>query len=288
MNRLKNFIRNINYLTKHSLWDQREEDILYLTNKIIDDVGYDYGLNKDGKINVLNTDETMKLLEEETISFVRIGDGELRIIGGEDQPFQRYEKEIAERLKHILSGQQKNLYVGLNYAYFSCFPFDYERRNAYDFRCVLRQLCNPNNIYIDAGVTCAQIPFVSKEIASPYVERWKHLFFGKDITIICGDHILDDYSYDIFALAKTKKFIYGSRRNAWDDHARLMQEIISTASKEEILVFILGMAGKVMIPELVDKGYTCWDVGHLAKYYEAYMTDMHWSKENTINFYKPD
>ena len=35
-------MRNINYLTKHSLWDQREEDIVYLANKILDDVQYEY------------------------------------------------------------------------------------------------------------------------------------------------------------------------------------------------------------------------------------------------------
>ena len=43
-----------------------------------------------------------------------------------------------------------------------------------------------------------------------------------------------------------------------------------------------------MIPELMNYGYTCWDVGHLAKYYNAYMSEMVWTKEARAEFYAPD
>lgn len=288
MGRISNLFRNINYLSKHSLWDQREEDILYLTNKIIDDVGYDYGLNFDNKIKVLDFDNTFELLEKTQKSFVRIGDGEIRLINGENQPFQIYEEEIADRLKSVLRVQQENLYVGINYSYYSHFPFDYERRNAYDFRCSMSKLCNHDITYIDAGVTCAKIPFAPRDVASEYVTRWKNMFKNKDIVIVCGWGVLDKLSYDVFEYANSKRFIYGLRKNSWDEHDRIMEEITSSVKKGELLVFILGMAGKAMIPDLVNIGYTCWDVGHLAKYYDAYMKNMIWDSENTKKFYMPD
>ena len=288
MGRISNLFRNINYLSKHSLWDQREEDILYLTNKIIDDVGYDYGLNFDNKIKVLDFDNTFELLEKTQKSFVRIGDGEIRLINGENQPFQIYEEEIADRLKSVLRVQQENLYVGINYSYYSHFPFDYERRNAYDFRCSMSKLCNHDITYIDAGVTCAKIPFAPHDVASEYVTRWKNMFKNKDIVIVCGAGVLDKLSYDVFEYANSKRFIYGLRKNSWDEHDRIMEEITSSVKKGELLVFILGMAGKAMIPDLVNIGYTCWDVGHLAKYYDAYMKNMIWDSENTKKFYMPD
>lgn len=48
------------------------------------------------------------------------------------------------------------------------------------------------------------------------------------------------------------------------------------------------MAGKAMIPEVADLGYVAWDVGHLAKSYNAFMTNMQVTPENIANFYAPD
>ena len=43
-----------------------------------------------------------------------------------------------------------------------------------------------------------------------------------------------------------------------------------------------------MIPEVTDMGYCAWDIGHLAKSYNAYMNNMQPTKENIKNFYAPD
>ena len=50
MGKIKNLLRNLNYLSKNSLWDQREKDIVYLTNKILDDVQYEYDLIDGGTV----------------------------------------------------------------------------------------------------------------------------------------------------------------------------------------------------------------------------------------------
>ena len=91
----------------------------------------------------------------------------------------------------------------------------------------------------------------------------------------------------MFEKARSKKFIYGPRINAWDEHDRLIGEI-KKVDKETTIVFILGMAGKAMIPEISEMGYTAWDVGHLAKSYNAYMTEMPITEENKSKFYAPD
>ena len=48
------------------------------------------------------------------------------------------------------------------------------------------------------------------------------------------------------------------------------------------------MAGKAMVPELTDCGYMCWDVGHLAKYYNAYMQGNVMTEDEIKAFYAPD
>ena len=59
--RIKNLVRNINYLTKHSLWDQREEDIVYLTEKILNDGIYEYGISDIEEIipHILTKEESL-------------------------------------------------------------------------------------------------------------------------------------------------------------------------------------------------------------------------------------
>ena len=43
-----------------------------------------------------------------------------------------------------------------------------------------------------------------------------------------------------------------------------------------------------MIPQLTEDGYMCWDVGHLAKYYDTYMHGKILSEDEIKKFYAPD
>ncbi len=292
MNRLKNFLRNINYLTKHSLWDQREEDIVYLTNKILDDGIYEYSLELDNykKLKILNKNESIKLILDSGKSFVRFGDGEIRLMQGLNQPFQKYEIEIVRRLYHILENPRKDILVALNREYYAsgythgnnCFL----RRNAYDFRCFLQKYCNSEAVYIDGACTFG-VWGDRSENSYLFWDKWKKAFKERTIAIVCGEHILDKLEYDVFELAKSKQFIYGPKKNAWDKHEEIIEKI-KQVDKQTIIVFILGMAGKAMIPEVTDLGYVAWDVGHLAKSYNAFMTNMQVTPENMANFYAPD
>ena len=292
MGRIKNFIRNVNYLTKHSLWDQREEDIVYLSNKILDDGIYEYNLDipEYKKIKIRDKKESLERIIETGKSFVRFGDGEVRLMMGLDQPFQRYEKELVDRLMDVLANPRDNLLVALNRDYYvPGYRFSrntFMRRNAYGFRMFFQSHCNLDTEYIDAACTFYSWGDRSKE-AYDFWAAWKNSFKGRDIVIVCGDHILDKLEYDVFEKARSKKFIYGPRINAWDEHDRLIEEI-KKVDIEATIVFILGMAGKAMIPEISEMGYIAWDVGHLAKSYNAFMTSMPITEENISKFYAPD
>jgi hypothetical protein len=292
MSRIKNFLRNINYLTKHSLWDQREEDIVYLSNKIIDDVAYEYEIARFEipKLMILDRTQTLDLIESTGKSFIRTGDGEINLMKGSDHSFLKYNKEVADILINALGHPKSNLLVGLNRDYFiPLAPIgdtDYGRRHAYDFRKFYLTHCDLNATYISSVCTSAPHNLSTAE-QQAYYDRWRNLFKDKDIVIVCGAGILDKLEYDVFELAKSKEFIYGLKTNAWDVHDELMEKILAVP-KEKLIVFILGQSGKAMIVQLADMGYTCWDVGHLAKYYNAFMTGMEWTAENTAKFYAPD
>lgn len=291
MTRVRNLIRNLNYLSKHSLWDQREEDIVYLTNKIIDDVSYEYGIEypSEKKINILSTDETMKVLETTTKSFVRTGDGEIALMRGENHSFQTYNEEIAQRLLSLLRNPPENILVGLNEGYFTpLFQYDnhkFYRRNAYEFREFYRKNCSTKVQYMDAACIGPLKNSQTQEKLFAHYDRWRKLFKDKELAIVCGEGILDEYEYDVFDMARSKVIISAPRTNAWSEHDKLIEKINQNIPQNVLIVFILGQAGKAMIPELSETGYVCWDVGHLAKYYNAVMREENWADSS---FFAPD
>lgn len=295
MSRIKNLIRNINYLTKHSLWDQREEDIIYLTNKILDDGIYEYDLKlpQYKKLKILNKEESIDTILTSGKSFVRMGDGEIRLMQGIDQPFQRYVPEIAEKLVELLQNSRDDILIGLNKNYyiphFRAERTDYDRRYAYEFRTFFDRNCDFNSIYIDGACTFTSVlGYVDNEDIRRFWEKWRAAFNGKKLVIICGEQLVEDMEYNIFDNAESIKYIYGPRKNAWDKHEEIINKI-KKENKDQLLIFILGMAGKAMIPEVTNLGYVAWDIGHLAKGYNAYMSRIELKTPDKIaDFYAPD
>lgn len=291
---IKTFIRNINYLRKNSLWDQREHDIVYLTDKILEDTAYEYGLSRvDGwGVKILNQEETLDLFEKEPKSFIRTGDGEIKLMMGQDQPFQKYEKEIADSLKQSLAVQRDDIYVGINRNYFIPLATQedssYYRRYAFEFRNFYKRVLNKNYTYIDATVTSCPIGIKRNEKYDQIFNRWKKLFANRNVIVVSGEGILNDFQYDIFELAQSKIVIDAPRVNAWDKKEYIVSNIRKYDCSSVLVVFILGMAGKALIPRLTDEGYMCWDVGHLAKYYDTYMSEREMTNNEKKRFYAPD
>lgn len=293
MNRFMILLKNINYLTKHVLWNQREEDIVYLSNKIIDDIIYEYNIRPEGYhfFDIMNVWDSIDYISSNNKSFVRFGDGEINLMKGMSQPFQEFDKELVERLYRTLAQNDDNLAVGINRDYYV--PLfceqgrDYNRRHAYDFRCFFSKYCNKDRTYLDGSFTFWNFGEHSKE-SELFWNKWKNMFRGKKIAIVSGTGVLDKLEHDVFELCSEKIYIYGPNKHAWREHDRIIAEIKDTVGKDYILVFILGMAGKAMIPETTQMGYISWDIGHLAKSYDAYMKNVEYTQENIANFYAPD
>ena len=108
---------NIWYIIKNDL-EKKEEDLIY---QIKDEVLEECALELDDikkqdilKLNILNGPDTLEKLKNEPKSFSRLGDGEIHIIEGKDQPFQEYDPLLARKMVDILSKSRDDVYVGLN------------------------------------------------------------------------------------------------------------------------------------------------------------------------------
>lgn len=294
MGRIKNLIKNLKYLLNNNLEQQREDDIYYLTEKILSDVNYEYSIDlTDEKIKVLSKKDSLDLIMSSNKSFVRMNDGEIKLMKGFSQPFQKYEKDIVDKLFELLGNDDENIVVGINRDYFTSqrdlkdeYGKRYNRLYSFGFRNFLHKYCNPNKTFIDGACTFYEFGNFSEE-ADKFWNQWVDCFRGKKLTIVCGEGILDKLEYDVFQKADSINFIYGPKTDAWDKHNEIIDSILKE-SRDHTIIFILGMAGKAMIPEITGHGYVAWDIGHLAKGYNAYKTRMSATVENISSFFAPD
>ena len=63
---------------------------------------------------------------------------------------------------------------------------------------------------------------------------------------------------------------------------------MNTPPNKKIFVFILGPTANALVYKLSQKGYIAWDIGHLAKDYDAYMKKIEKNEKNIFEFFKPD
>ncbi len=245
-------------------------------------------------LDVLDGPQTLEKLAREPKSFTRFGDGEIQIIEGHDQPFQKYDPVLARKMADILKSDRTDLYVGLNHAYFES-PWNYTERNrrfyrihSTHFRRFFTNICSANRQYLDAACFGAYFRYSDEFDFEGHYARIRNLFRDKDIVIICGDGIMDKLEYDVFDLAASKQFIYGPRINAFDEYDRILAEVREKVKPDQLICLILGMTATAMAADLTDMGYVAWDIGHIAKDYNAYMTREAKTQENMDRFWAPD
>lgn len=297
MNKLITLLKNIKYLMNNRLNESQKIivcDVLerfdsYYKYEILDDLDY---INNMPMLSVYDYNATIDLLLESPKSFCRFGDGEINLIEGNDIPFQEYNEDLGKRLKSILSTKNDSLYVGINYNYFhnTRRMNDYNRKfylyDVKEYRERLVKYCNPDTKYIAAGFN--QLYMVMDEFNfESYYEKVRDLFLNKELILFCGEGILDNLKYNVFDRCSSIKTIQYPSKNAYSSYDDIFK-CAQSFSKDKVMCFILGPTSKVLVNDLNNLGYMAWDIGHLAKDYDAYMKKRTRSATEIANFFMPD
>ncbi len=287
--RLKN---NLFYLLKYDLFDERYK----IKDETIEDCIYEFDEIKPNlkQLDVLDENDTIELLKTQPKSFARYGDGEIAIMRGEDSIFQEYNAKLASRLKELLIRKKDNLYIGLNSSYFHS-PTRYSSRNrkfyrlyATEYRRFFVNICDPNNVYLDACCFGGYFRHGDTFDFDAHFSKVKELFKGKSIVIVCGTGILEKLESNIFELGTVKGIVSAPTKNAFDKYDIILKETLQKASKDDLVCIILGMTATVLAADLADAGYLAWDVGHMAKDYDAYIKKLEKTDAVIDNFFAPD
>ena len=245
------------------------------------------------KSKVLGPEETVRILAEQPKSFCRFGDGEFSLMSGNSIAFQRYNPELSLSLWEIFCSNDEKSYIGIPYQQFEM-PDNFNewiQKFYYSSGAQVRKFlcrylpCN-REVYLDTGFNQVYQTYRRKNFAA-YYEQVKRLFQDKKITIISGEGVLDKLSYNVFQYASSIEYLYGPKENAYDKYSEILRAALNI-DKQRIICVILGPTSKLLVRDLAEEGYIAWDVGHLAKDYDAFCKRVERNTYEIKQFYAPD
>ena len=114
-----NFFNNFRYLFRYNLKEIFKCSVEKLSDELLIEPYKQQFWDKGYK--------TVETLVTTSNNIVRFGDGEVAIINGKNIPFQKYDTNLASKLKEILIKDQANLLVGINFEYY--YPFNIYKMN---------------------------------------------------------------------------------------------------------------------------------------------------------------
>ena len=282
---------NVEFLRRVRLQDLSTRIVLEALDKAEEMYRYEITGETAAALHILDFEDTLDLLLERPKSFSRFGDGELAIIAGKSTPFQEYRRDLAERLKEILRELQDACYVGLDHRYFTP-PKNSTREakisarmNGKFWRETILAHCNRKRLYITSAFSCGHTAFDGDY--SAYMEKTRELFRDRELIIFSGRTVFDRIEHDVFEYAASRQHVFADSKNAWSQYGEIMT-LARQFPKNFTLCFILGQAATVLAYDLAQEGYMAWDIGHLAKEYDACRKAAAGSVTSFDNFFAPD
>lgn len=217
---------------------------------------------------VLNANDSLYTVISSDKSIARCGDGEFKLIMGENISFQKYDARLAERLKKILENKNDKILVGIPDAFGICFN-DYMRKVMVAVRKTIYQYLDFSKTYIDTNVT-RQMIFVNEQQGNDYYNKIKMLWRAKDIVIVEGAGSRLGVGNDLFAGAASVQRIICPIKDAFSKYDEILAECLKQ-SQDKLFVLALGPTATVLAEDLTNEGYRALDIGHLDTAYEAFL-----------------
>lgn len=289
LGKIRQLIQNFRYLCEDDLYDRMRQ---FEKDNIVNVRLHAFAHDSE-HVRVLGPEQTVQHILKENKSFCRFGDGEFSLMQGENIAFQSYDPQLALALWEIFSIQNDRIDIGVPYQQFDL-PDTYNEwvkefyytSGKWIRSFLYRYLPRDRELYIDTGFNQVYQTYKDMHFAD-YYRKICELFKGKQLTVIVGEGVLEKLRYNIFAVAESVEYQYESSQNAYQNYSKILKRALKI-KRERTVCVILGPTAKVLIRDLTEAGYVAWDIGHLAKDYNAYRNKEDRTRASIGKFYAPD
>lgn len=223
---------------------------------------------------VYDIEDTLRKLIEKNASISRFGDGELDIMAGRSIPFQKYDDDLAEKMKFILKTEYEDFFVGIPDIFNGLSIYNDKAREYYNNhlrnnRKIWAHLLNSKKQYYCTGMTRPYMDLVNKSNSKKYFELLSQIWNGKKVVIVEGEKSRLGIGNDLFNECQEIKRILCPPTDAFSFYDNIICAV-EDFSKDYLILLALGPTATAMAFDLYKKGYRALDIGHVDIEYEWY------------------
>lgn len=229
------------------------------------------------KLRIMSSSDTIDYIRKHQCSVARFGDGELNmILTDKSIGFQRYNKELSERLEEVLVSNDSKLLICIPHtlerfygecqrakSFWSKFAI-YNKPSIYQ---ILRQHNRTGCKFGDTQMTRPYMDYVDDKNARKVYPALKALWDKQDLLIVEGSATRMGVGNDLFDNAASVKRVVCPAKNAYAAYD-LILKTVKDLHQGELVLIALGPAATVLAADLSQAGVWAIDVGHLDVEYE--------------------
>lgn len=239
--------------------------------------------NRAYRLNIMNSEETIKYILEHECSVARFGEGEFELILQPDRNlgFQKHDERLAERLESIFDSENENLLVCIPYALNSIYGRTKHSRFFWSYwgkhdnqhhRIVelIRQHVRGGFVFGDTQLTRPYIAYKTPQHGKKMFSQLRKLWQNKAILFVEGEKTRLGVGNDLFDNAASIKRILCPATNAFDCLDNIIAAV-KEAYEGELILLALGPTATILAAEFANMGMRALDIGHMDIEYEWFL-----------------
>jgi glycosyltransferase family protein len=229
---------------------------------------------------VKSIEETLDKIINERCSIARFGDGEFACMNQSRISYHDPSKDLAERLKEVISSDLPNLLIGLHDCFGSldCYvPYSkrFFRKYMFKKRQKIYSYLDMNRIYYNAFFNRCYINFNKTDEyyqrCYTYFERLKEIWKNRDVVLFESQEARLGVADDIFDGTKSvSRIIFCPIKNAFKKYNEILSAF-NDIKADNLVLLALGPTATVLAYDLCKKGYQAVDIGNISGEYECFL-----------------
>lgn len=226
-------------------------------------------------IHVMSIDETIEELRNSEKSIVRFGDSDIVMMCGRETIVQDKAPELGIKIARILHYDQENLLVGIPDIFEGLSQYTEKSRRFWKnhllmFRHVYVKHCIQDRKYCNAFLSRMYYNYSDKNRCGQWIDSFRRVWDDKEVVVVEGAGTHNGVGNDLLDNAVSIQRIICPPTNAWQVYDQIVKACLEFETNKLFLVS-LGSTAKVLVSDLVEKGYRVIDIGNLDMEYEWFL-----------------
>ena len=228
------------------------------------------------RINVMSVEETLKYLNKREISICRYGDGEMDIINGKSIGFQKFDKELADRLDEILCSKPEKCAIAIPESVAMKFQnltddsYKFWISNQFWNRKRWVQKLSNDYIYCNAHISRMYIRYADKTNCSKNFNLLKKLWEKEDVLVVEGAETRLGVGNDLLSGSSSIQRLLAPTTDSYQCYHTILEKV-KIYGKGKTIILALGPTATVLAWDLAQQGYRALDLGHCDVEYEWFL-----------------